>query len=163
MSKYARADSVRLGGGGGVESCWRPYSAEFYTLFVTRFRTYKLFTHPKTKIYEWRGPQTDNWLPKSKSFSRSLLRWRVRSTNKMVNMATVCLHHKAHIYIEYHRVCLLVGIGTLPPPLSPASMPLPPEPGGWAHSPAGEGLGESQFRRLEKSLALCGLHIQYTN
>jgi len=24
-----------------------------------------------------------------------------------------------------------------------------------AHSPAGEGLGESQFRRLEKSLALC--------
>ncbi len=43
-----------------------------------------------------------------------------------------------------------------PPPLSPASVPLLPEPkGGGAHSPAGEGLGESQFRRLEKSLALC--------
>jgi hypothetical protein len=27
--------------------------------------------------------------------------------------------------------------------------------GGGAHSPAGKGLGESQFRRLEKSLALC--------
>ncbi len=26
---------------------------------------------------------------------------------------------------------------------------------GAAHSPAGEGLGESQFRRLEKSLAIC--------
>ncbi len=38
---------------------------------------------------------------------------------------------KVHIYIEYHSVCPLVRIGTLPPPLSPASVPpLPPEPGG---------------------------------
>jgi hypothetical protein len=61
------------------------------------------------------------------------------------------IFHKVHIYLEYHRVCPLVGIGTLPPPLSPASLPLPPEPkgGGGAHSPGGEGLGESQFRRLE--------------
>ncbi len=29
----------------------------------------------------------------------------------------------------------------------------PPEPGRGAHSPAGEGLGESQFRRLEKKLS----------
>jgi hypothetical protein len=45
--------------------------------------------------------------------------------------------------------------GTPPPPLSPASVPLPPEPKGagvGALSPAGEGLGESQFRRLEKKL-----------
>jgi len=57
------------------------------------------------------------------------------------------------MYKEYHSP--LVGIGTLPTPLSPASVPLPPEPkGGGVHSPAGEGLGESQFRRLEKSLAL---------
>jgi hypothetical protein len=48
------------------------------------------------------------------------------------------------------------GIVTLPTPLSPASVPLPPEPGGGgAHSPAGDGLGQSHFRRLEKSLALC--------
>jgi hypothetical protein len=40
---------------------------------------------------------------------------------------------------EYHSICPLVGIGTHPTP----------------HSPAGEGLGESQFRRLEKSSALC--------
>jgi hypothetical protein len=36
-----------------------------------------------------------------------------------------------------------------------ASVPFPQNPGGGAHSPAGEGLGESQFRRLENSLALC--------
>jgi hypothetical protein len=59
-----------------------------------------------------------------------------------------------YIYKEYHSVRPLVGIGTLPPPLSPASVTLPPELEG-AHSPAGEGLGESQFRRLEKSLVLC--------
>jgi hypothetical protein len=29
----------------------------------------------------------------------------------------------------------------------------PPEPDGGAHSSAGEGLGESQFRRLEKKLS----------
>ncbi len=46
----------------------------------------------------------------------------------------------------------LVGIGTLPPPLSPASVSLPPEPGGReALSPAGEGLGESQSDDLRKA------------
>jgi hypothetical protein len=62
-----------------------------------------------------------------------------------------------HISVQigrYHSVCPLVGIGT--PPLPPASgqgpHPHPPPPGtkGGAHSPAGEGLGEFQFRRLEK-------------
>jgi hypothetical protein len=44
---------------------------------------------------------------------------------------------------------------TLPTPLSPASVPLPPAsvPLTKAHSPTGEGLGESQFRRLEKKLS----------
>ena len=61
---------------------------------------------------------------------------------------------KYHIFTEYHSVCPLVGIGTLPPPLSLASVPLPPGPKGErAHSPAGEGLGEFQFRRLEKKLS----------
>ncbi len=59
---------------------------------------------------------------------------------------------KVRIYKEYHSVCPLVGIGTLPTPLSPASVPHPPRTGG-THSPAGEGLGESQFRRLEKKLS----------
>jgi hypothetical protein len=45
----------------------------------------------------------------------------------------------------YHSLCPLVGIGTLPPPLSPASVPPSPRNQRWdgAHSPAGEGLGES--------------------
>jgi hypothetical protein len=62
------------------------------------------------------------------------------------------LAHKVRIYKEYQSVCPLLGIGTLPIPLSAASLPLPPEPEG-AHSPAGEGLGESQFPRLEKKLS----------
>jgi hypothetical protein len=33
--------------------------------------------------------------------------------------------HKVHLYKDYHRVCPVVGIGTFPPPLSPASVPLP--------------------------------------
>jgi hypothetical protein len=62
------------------------------------------------------------------------------------------VHLKVRIFKEYHSVCPLVGIGTLPTPLSPASVPLPQNGGGGAHSPAGKGLGESQFRRLEKKL-----------
>jgi hypothetical protein len=45
-------------------------------------------------------------------------------------------------------------------PLPPPAPPLPQAPSprnqkGGAHSPAGEGVGESHFQRLEKSLALC--------
>jgi hypothetical protein len=42
--------------------------------------------------------------------------------------------HKVRIYKEYHCVCPLVRIGTLPTPLSPASKPLPPEPEGGGHT-----------------------------
>ncbi len=63
--------------------------------------------------------------------------------------------HKVQTYKEYHHsVCPLVGIGTLFSPLSPASVPPPPpQPKGESHSPAGEGVGESQFRRLENRLS----------
>jgi hypothetical protein len=37
---------------------------------------------------------------------------------------------KYALYKEYHSVCPLVGIGTLPTPLLPASVFLPREPGG---------------------------------
>ncbi len=50
---------------GGVESCWRPYSAEFYTLYVTRFRTYKIAYPPQDKNLEEERPQADNQLPQS--------------------------------------------------------------------------------------------------
>jgi hypothetical protein len=43
-----------------------------------------------------------------------------------------------------------------PTPSLASECAIPPRTKGrGAHSPAGEGLGESQFRRLEKSLALC--------
>jgi hypothetical protein len=36
-----------------------------------------------------------------------------------------------------------------------SALPPPRTKGGGAHPPAAKGVGESQFRRLEKSLALC--------
>jgi hypothetical protein len=52
-------------------------------------------------------------------------------------------HLKVRIYKEYHSVYMYVPSSELglSQPLSPASVPLPPEPGGGAHSPRGEGLG----------------------
>jgi hypothetical protein len=41
------------------------------------------------------------------------------------------------------------------PSLASECAPTPGAKGGGAHSPSGEGLGESQFRRLEKRSALC--------
>jgi hypothetical protein len=53
-----------------------------------------------------------------------------------------------------------------PPPLSHVCVYAPPpqDPRGGGevtHSPGGAGVGESQFRRLEKSLALCLLCGNY--
>jgi len=43
-----------------------------------------------------------------------------------------------------------------PTPLAASERALPPGPkGGGAHSPAAKGVGESQFQRLKKRLALC--------
>jgi hypothetical protein len=65
-------------------------------------------------------------------------------------------HHKVHTYIEYHSVCPLVGIGTLPPPLSPASVPLPPEPKGGGHNRLQvRGWGSPNSDDWRRSLALC--------
>ncbi len=54
------------------------------------------------------------------------------------------LQHKVHTYLEYDSVFPLVQIGT-PTPSAASDV----SPGG-THSPAGEGVGESQFGRLEK-------------
>ncbi len=68
--------------------------------------------------------------------------------------------HKVCIYKEYDSVCPLVGIGTLQSPLSPESVPLPPERGGGgAHSPGGEGWGSPNSDDLRKRLALCLLCV----
>jgi hypothetical protein len=59
-----------------------------------------------------------------------------------------------YVYLKSTTViCPLVGIGTLRTPLPQANVPHPGGRGGEAHSPAGGGLGESQFRRLEKKLS----------
>jgi hypothetical protein len=48
------------------------------------------------------------------------------------------------------------------PPLAASECALLPRPkGGGAHSPAAKGVGESQFQRLEKRLALCLLCALY--
>jgi len=64
------------------------------------------------------------------------------------------------LYIEYHSICLLVGIGT-PQPLSRKRVcPSPPEPQGrGAHSPAGGGVPIPYDWR--KGLALCLLCAFY--
>jgi hypothetical protein len=50
-------------------------------------------------------------------------------------------NHKVSSYKEYHSVCPLVGIGTLPTPPSPASVPLPTNPGGGGTLASGLGVG----------------------
>ncbi len=59
---------------------------------------------------------------------------------------------------KYHSVCPLVGIGT-PHPLSRKRVCTPPPPtkGEGTHSPADEGVGESQFRRLWALCLLCAV------
>ncbi len=60
------------------------------------------------------------------------------------------------LYKMYHNVGPIVGIGTLPTPLSPASVPLPPEPGGRGHTRLRvRGWGSPSSDDWRKSLALC--------
>ncbi len=72
------------------------------------------------------------------------------------------MHITYYVYIKSTTVDVPSSELGLSQPLSRQRLcflcPLLPEPGGGgAHSLAGEGLGDSQFRRLEKSLALCQL------
>jgi hypothetical protein len=117
--------------------CYCPFDSKIYIMVIVSFF---IFIKPH-------GPGF---------YNRNLWWLRSRDFNTGGGYLAGTKYSAYCIYKEYHSVCPLVGIGTLQPRLSPASMPLPPEPKG-AHSPAGEGLGESQFRRLENSLALCQL------
>ncbi len=64
------------------------------------------------------------------------------------------------MYLEYHSVCPLVGIGT-PTPL-PQACPTPLDPKGeGTHSPVGEGVGESQSGRLEKNPSTLSIYGRY--
>ncbi len=157
---------------------WACYSLPWYpgTVFKGKWETpaARLSTYLNDNNTVWMSIRPQTCIQQFVQYGNS---WLTFSTNKMglrhtmwktvskiMDMIEIwrlisITKYLIFIYKEYHNVCPLVGIGnfgTLPPPLSPASMPLPPEPkGGGGHSPAGEGLGKSQFRRLEKSLALC--------
>jgi hypothetical protein len=76
------------------------------------------------------------------------------------------VQHKVHIFKEYHSVCPLAGIGTLPPPLSPASVPLPPELGGGGTLACVRGVGGVPIPTTEKKLIalclLCGIQYRTT-
>jgi hypothetical protein len=63
--------------------------------------------------------------------------------------------HKVHVYLEYHSLCPLVGIGT-PSPASECASPR------GTHSPACEGVGEFQFGRLERITNTKYVHIKST-
>jgi hypothetical protein len=85
----------------------------------------------------------------------NLVRIRYRHIYKKNSISCVRVNNPQSTYINRAPQCMSLRRNwdsPMHPPLSPASVPLPPEPGG-AHSPAGEGLGESQFRRLEKKLS----------
>jgi hypothetical protein len=90
-------------------------------------------------------------IPGSKSDEEKTMRSLVN--NCALPMRSHTTKHKVPIYLEYHSVCPLVGIVT-PPTLSPASECASPwnRKGGGAHSPACEGMGESQSGRLERKL-----------
>ncbi len=61
-----------------------------------------------------------------------------------------------YVYIKSTTVYIPSSELGLSQPLSrQRECPSPQNRGGGVHSPAGEGLGESQFRRLVKSLVLC--------
>jgi hypothetical protein len=60
------------------------------------------------------------------------------------------LHHKVHIYLEYHMSLSLRRNWDPPPTSSPASECVPPPHPGGTRLPADEGLGESQFGPQKK-------------
>jgi hypothetical protein len=73
------------------------------------------------------------------------------------SMSAIPFKHKVHIYSiqsTMHSVFPLVGIGTLPTPLSPASVPLPPEPEGGHTRLRVRGWGSPNSDDCRKSLAL---------
>ena len=69
-------------------------------------------------------------------------------------MQSKAINHKVRIYKECHCVCPLAGIGTLPTPLSPVSVPLPPEAEGGHPRLRVRGWGSPDSDDLRKNLEL---------
>jgi hypothetical protein len=96
----------------------------------------------------WTEGNYDDWLSEMAG-GRLILERFANITDGSIIGRNLRPFHKVQIYIEYqfYNVCLRVRIGTLHPPLSQASVPLPPEPkgGGGGTLACNEGVGESQF------------------
>jgi hypothetical protein len=120
-----------------------PFTVQYLVIVSTRIKVLEIAMYGKHMFFadsEIRGV--------------TILLLSLKGTVSRVFSTSDTFHHKVLIYKEHHSVCPFVGIGTLPPLLSPASVPLPPvQRGVGARSPAGGGVGESQFRRLEKKLS----------
>ncbi len=72
---YCILYSVQCVRRGGMGSVGDYILQEFYTLHLTRFRTYKIARPIQTKTWEGRGPQTAKHLPQSPLIGQ-FFRWR---------------------------------------------------------------------------------------
>ncbi len=74
----------------------------------------------------------------------------------LFSFVSLFLHPQStYMYLEYHSVCPLVRIGTTHPLLPQASVSLPRNQRGGAHSPAVRGWERPNSDDWRKSLALC--------
>jgi hypothetical protein len=96
-------------------------------------------------------------------WTREYIQGRDEIEGSVSSLSAGAYTHKVRIYEEYHSVCPLVGIGTLPTPLLPASVSLPPETGGRGRTRLQmRGWGSSNSDDWSNSLALC-LLCAYTS
>ncbi len=101
-------------------------------------------------------PHSHPWTPPATSRLYTDKLYEREAPTPEVEVNFVSLGNKVLIYKEHRSVCPLVGIGTLPPLLSPASVPLPPETGGGGHARLRVGgWGSPNSDDWRKSLALC--------
>ncbi len=87
----------------------------------------------------------------------------MRVTSPGMRWVAVLQIHKTNIYLEYHSVCPLVGIGNPLPPLPQASVyppPPPPPPPSLRRGERVSGWGSPSSDNWRKSLALCLLCMQ---
>jgi hypothetical protein len=60
------------------------HKKKLYTVYLTRFRTYKIALPPQTKTQERRGPQTDQHLPPSPFTGKFLRKADIYDWNLLV-------------------------------------------------------------------------------
>ncbi len=167
---------------------WKKYMSatllgERHLFTVQHYRPGEVFSVPYIGLHQGTPETSTQWYVHEFGFSKDtrtallphdsdLSTTEVgRFTHERINifwegLSKYCIH-KAHIYEEYHSVCPLLGIGTLPPPLSPASVPLPPESKGGGHTRLrvrGWGSPNSDdWRKAEYSAYSVSVHHSYSD